>query len=203
MERPGEGDRSHGYEATAPEFMRRREQSDIGVAVVRTWARSLPRGGSVLDLGCGAGVPISEVLIDEGFAVHGIDTSPTLVAAFRRRFPDAHVACEAVEDTRFFDRTFDGVIAVGLLFLLPAEMQRATIHRVGTALNADGRFLFSAPAQECTWTDVLTGQPSLSLGGGEYQAAITNAGLMLIGEHEDEGGNHYYDTRLSRAPSSG
>jgi 2-polyprenyl-3-methyl-5-hydroxy-6-metoxy-1,4-benzoquinol methylase len=65
--------------------------------MVRTWARSLPRGGAILDLGCGAGVPISEALNDEGFVVYGIDASPTLAAAFRRRFPRAHLACEAIE----------------------------------------------------------------------------------------------------------
>lgn len=201
-EETGAGDPSNGYEAAAPEFIRRREQSSIGAAMVRTWARSLPRGGAILDLGCGAGVPISEALTNEGFVVYGIDASPTLAAAFRRRFPHAHLVCEGIEHSRFFDRTFDGVIAVGLMFLLPAEVQRATIHKVGRALNVDGRFLFTSPAQKCTWTDVLTSRQSLSLGAEEYKAVLSDAGLTLIGEHEDEGENHYYDSCLSRAPSS-
>jgi SAM-dependent methyltransferase len=200
-EETGAGDLSNGYEAVASEFMRRREQTSIGVAMVRTWARSLPRGGAILDLGCGTGVPISEALTNEGFAVYGIDASPTLAAAFRSRFSHAHLACEAIEHSGFFDRTFDGVLAVGLLFLLTAEVQRATIHKVGMALNAGGRFLFTSPAQKCTWTDVLTGHQSLSLGVEEYKAVLSDAGLMLIGEHEDEGENHYYDACLSRVPS--
>ena len=195
---PGAGDPSNGYEAVAHEFMRRREESNIGVAMVRTWARSLPRGGAVLDLGCGGGVPVSEALTEEGFVVHGIDASPTLAAAFRRRFPHAHLACEAIEHSRFFDRTFDGVIAVGLMFLLPADVQRATIQKVGMALNAGGRFLFTSPAQKCTWADVLTGRLSRSLGADEYKAVLSDAGLTLTGEHEDECGNHYYDTCLLR-----
>jgi SAM-dependent methyltransferase len=147
-------------------------------------------------------VPISEALTNEGFVVYGIDASPTLASTFHRRFPRAHLACEAIEHSRFFDRTFDGVIAVGLMFLLPAEAQRATIHKVGRALNGGGRFLFTSPAQKCTWTDVLTGRESLSLGAEEYKAVLSDAGLTLIGEHEDEGANHYYDTCHSRAPSS-
>lgn len=191
------GDPSNGYEAAAPEFMRRRERSGIGVALVRAWARSLSRGGTILDLGCGSGVPIAEALIDEGFAICGVDASPTLAAAFRRRFPHAHVACETVEDSSFFDRRFDGVIAVGLMFLLAADVQRATIHKVAKALNAGGRFLFTSPVQACTWTDVLTGRESLSLGAEEYRAVLSDAGFTLLDEHEDEGGNHYYDARLS------
>lgn len=196
------GDRSNGYEAVAPEFMRRRGQSTIGVETVLMWSRLLPRGGAILDLGCGSGVPISTALNNEGFVVYGIDASTSLAAEFRRRLPDAHVVCDAVEDSRFFDRTFDGVVAVGLMFLLPSDVQRDLIRKVAAALNPDGRFLFSSPAQLCTWTDVLTGKESRSLGAEEYRAAFSEAGLTLVGEYEDEGGNHYYDTRPSRARSS-
>lgn len=188
-----EDDPSNGYEAVASEFMERRESASVGVATVRRWARSLPSGASILDVGCGHGVPISMTLIDDGFAVYGVDASPSLTAAFHRRFPHAHVACESVEESRFFDRTFDGIIAVGLMFLLPAEVQRVVIRKVARALTLGGRFLFSCPAQTRTWTDVLTGRQSLSLGVEEYEALLSAAGLAAVGEYVDEGDNHYYD----------
>ncbi len=194
-------DPSNGYEAVASEFIRLRERAGVGTEVVRKWARSLRRGGTILDLGCGTGVPVSQVLISEGFAVYGIDASPTLAAEFHRRFPDAPLACEPVECSRFFERKFDGVVAIGLLFLLPATTQRATIHKVGRALTSGGRFLFTCPTRRCTWTDSLTGRPSFSLGADEYKAVLSDAGFTLIGEYEDEGENHYYDTSLSRPPS--
>jgi SAM-dependent methyltransferase len=139
-------------------------------------------------------VPNSQALINDGFVIYGVDASPSLIAEFRRRFPDVNVACEAVEDSRLFDRTFDGVIAVGLFFLLSEDSQRDLIRRVGLALNSGGRFLFTSPAQCCTWTDILTGRESLSLGADAYKAIIADAGLNLVGEHSDEGDNHYYDT---------
>jgi cyclopropane fatty-acyl-phospholipid synthase-like methyltransferase len=187
-------DRSNGYEAVAAKLMARRGQSNIGVATVRSWAASLPAGTSILDLGCGHGVPISAALMDDGFTVYGIDASPTLAAAFRRRFSQAEVACEAVEDSSFFERTFDGIIAVGLMFLLPPEAQRRLICRVAPALNPGGRFLFTAPTQPATWTDMLTGRKSLSLGDQAYKAALLEAGLVLLDEYVDEGENQYYDS---------
>jgi cyclopropane fatty-acyl-phospholipid synthase-like methyltransferase len=195
---PTINDPSNGYEAIAPEFIRWREQSNIGVATIRTWAQALPKGGTVLDLGCGTGVPISIALTDEGLMVYGIDASASLTAAFRRRVPSAHVACESIEDSRFFDRTFDGVVAIGLMFLLPAEAQRNLIRKVAAALNPQAKFLFTAPKQVCTWTDALTGQASRSLGAEEYKAAFSAARLTLIGEYVDEGGNHYFDARANR-----
>ena len=60
------------------------------------------------------------------------------------------MACEPVEETSFFGQMFDGVIAWGLMFLLPAETQRSLIHRVGKVVKGGGRFLFTAPFQVCT-----------------------------------------------------
>lgn len=187
-------DASGGYEALAREFMHRRDPT-IGVESVRQWSRELPSGGAVLDLGCGHGVPISRALVHDGFRVYGVDASAALVAAFRERFPQALVACEAVEHSRFFGRTFDGVLAWGLLFLLEPETQVALIQRVASALEPGGRFLFTAPEQACTWADVLTGRQCVSLGSDVYRTTLAAAGLALLGEHEDEGGNHHYDAR--------
>jgi 2-polyprenyl-3-methyl-5-hydroxy-6-metoxy-1,4-benzoquinol methylase len=187
-------DASRGYDALAREFMLGRDPM-IGVATVRQWARSLHSGSTILDLGCGHGVPISQTLLEDGFRVYGIDASPALVAAFQDRFPMASAICEPVEHSRFFGRTFDGVIAWGLMFLLEDEAQMALIHRVASVLEPGGRFLFTSPEQASRWTDVLTGRESASPGADVYRATLAAAGLTLMAEYQDEGGNHYYDAR--------
>jgi 2-polyprenyl-3-methyl-5-hydroxy-6-metoxy-1,4-benzoquinol methylase len=184
-------DRSNGYEAVASEHIARRQHSSSGVATVRAWARSLTLGAAILDLGCGDGVPISMALINDGFAIYGVDASPSMAAAFRDRFPQAHVACEAVEDSRFFGRSFDGILAWGLMFLLPSDAQRALIRKVALALNPGGRFLFTSPAQSCTWVDAVIGRQSLSLGAKSYTAVLSDANLVQVGEHLDEEDNYY------------
>jgi ribosomal protein L11 methylase PrmA len=64
-------DLSNGYESVSVEFLARRgsrstRSSAIGVKEVRNWAQTLPRGSSVIDLGCGPGFPITVVLVEEG-----------------------------------------------------------------------------------------------------------------------------------------
>src|SRR5690348_10123596 len=49
----------------------------------------IPSGGSVLDVGCGSGQPIGRYLIKQGFAVVGVDSSPTLISKCRSRLPNA------------------------------------------------------------------------------------------------------------------
>jgi len=185
-------DMSNGYEAIAEEFMQVRSPI-TGVEIVRKWASSLPRGASVLDIGAGSGQPLTRVLIKEGFDVCAIDASPSMVAALRQRFPDVKVACEAVEHSDFFGRTFDGLMAIGLIFLLPEESQHQLIARMAASLKPGGRLLFSAPREIGNWDDVLTGQVSLSLGSEAYHHLMGHAGLHNCRAYVDEGGSNYYE----------
>jgi hypothetical protein len=124
--------------------------------------------------------------------VFGVDASETLVHRFRERFPEATVECSSVEESPFFHRTFDAVVAWGLMFLLPPDTQQALIGKVAAALKRDGQFLFTSPRKACSWTDSMTGLPSISLGYEAYEQTLSEYGLELIGEDEDEGANHYY-----------
>jgi hypothetical protein len=125
--------------------------------------------------------------------VYGVDSSPTLCASFRRNCPGAHVACESVEESDFFGRGFEGVIAWGLMFLLSPESQLTLVRRVARTLSSPGRFLFTAPTQVCSWVDVLTGRKSQSAGDDAYRSALKESGMSLVAEYIDEGENHYYD----------
>jgi SAM-dependent methyltransferase len=189
-------DRSNGYEGVAREFLARRgsgRSTGVGVNAVRQWAQALAHGSAVIDLGCGPGFPITEVLVTEGLNVFAVDAAPSFVEAFRRNLPNTPVVCEAVQDSTFFDRTFEGVLAWGLIFLLSPDDQRRLIQRIADVLVPGGRLLFTSPAEPLVWADVMTGLESRSLGAEEYRRQLSTVGLSVTGEYEDEGQNHYYD----------
>jgi 2-polyprenyl-3-methyl-5-hydroxy-6-metoxy-1,4-benzoquinol methylase len=186
-------DRSNGYESVAEDFIQARN-SAIGPPVVRRWAAGLRTGASILDLGCGSGVPISEALLQEGFTIYGVDASATLIARFRERFPHVPLECSLVEESLFFRRRFDAAVAWGLMFLLPADTQRSLIGKVARALHPHGHFLFTAPRETGTWPDGMTGLPSCSLGYEAYERELVAHGFRLVGNDVDEGDNYYYFT---------
>jgi SAM-dependent methyltransferase len=191
-------DRSNGYEAVAEEFLAWRGSSStrstgIGVKEVRKWARTLLRGSSVIDLGCGPGFPITVVLVEEGLHVFGIDAAPSFVAAFRRNLPGIPILCEAVQESRFFDRTFDAVLAIGLIFLLKAEDQHRLIQTFADILVPGGRLLFTSTAKPHVWNDAMTGLESISLGAGDYRKLLGAAGISVAQEYKDIGESHYFD----------
>lgn len=187
-------DKSNGYEDKAATFIRCRSKgvNGIGAPSVRHWAKSLPLNATVLDIGCGIGLPISKALVDEKLTVYGIDASPSMVQLFRQNFPTIPVACEAVEDSSFFNRQFDAIIAWGLVFLLPVETQEIAIQKMANALHVGGKLLFTAPSQPLTWEDAITEIESISLGAEKYNELLTASGLSLLEEFDDEGENHYY-----------
>jgi SAM-dependent methyltransferase len=199
-------DPSNGYDGVARLYVagrgtRPRVGDAIGAATVQAWARAFPSGATVLDLGCGPGEPSTRILREAGLASHAVDASPAMVAAFRERFPAVPIDENTVEASRFFDRTFDGVLAWGLLFLLEPAAQALVIGKVARVLEPGGRFLFTAPKEPLEWLDAMTERRSRSLGAEAYEQLLRDAGLAWVGEAEDEGGNHYYF--VERPPGRG
>ena len=189
-------DLSNGYEKIAERFIKHRQQdvNEIGASAVREWAKSLAPNSAVLDLGCGSGIPISKVLVEAGMKVYGIDASPAMVKRFRGNFPDVLIACEAVENSDFFDQKFGAIVAWGLIFLLKKDIQESLIQKVSEALRSGGRFLFTSPYQKTQWEDIMTGRTSRSLGAESYRNIISTSGLSLIEEFEDQAGNYYFSS---------
>jgi SAM-dependent methyltransferase len=201
---PREGDpddRSNGYEAVARRFIDQRSSS-VGVETVRAWAQAFSPRAAILDLGCGHGQPITDLLVKEGFSVYGVDASACLIEELRARLPSVHAECAAIEDSAFFGRSFDGVVASGLMFLLTPKTQALVVTKVARSLNLGGRFLFTAPWQVCTWADALTGRCSVSLGREAYVRLLAAEGLQLEAEFQDEGGNHFYASVKAAEPAA-
>ena len=70
------------YERHAYDYVA--DRRDVGwneSAWLDRFSALLPRGASILDIGCGSGEPIARYLIGHGFAVDGVDTSPTMISA--------------------------------------------------------------------------------------------------------------------------
>ena len=95
-------------------------------------------GRRVLDVGCGTGVWATE-LARRGASVCGVDPSPQMVAAARRRVPpgvDVQVA--RAEELPFRDASFERTLMVLVVHLLDRPRAFAELHRV---LQPSGRAL--------------------------------------------------------------
>ena len=181
------------YENHAKSFLRNRDLSKIGVHVASKWADFLKPGSTVIDIACGGGVPVTQTLVDAKLRVWAIDSSPTLVSAFTGRFPDVPIKCETVLESDYFQRKYDAAISIGLIFLLGEEEQIKMLEKVSEILHPGASFLFTAPIEVGTWSDMNTGHACVSLGQQAYEGALEQFGFRLVRRHEDSGKNNYYE----------
>jgi SAM-dependent methyltransferase len=100
----------------------------------------LPKGGSILELGCGAGNH-SAVMLADGFRVHATDGSPEMAAIASRRLG------HNVETMRFDElhanESYDGVWASACLLHVPRDELTGILKRIRRALKQDGVFYAS------------------------------------------------------------
>ena len=182
------------YEKNACIYLRGRDESLVGYKIVRQWANKLPAGSDVIEIACGGGYPVTRELAKSGLNLWAIDSSKTLLTEFQKRFQNVEVKCERVQDSNFFNRKFDAVISIGLIFLLPESDQLELIKRISDILNPGGQFLFMAPIKTGKWHDLNTGIQCSSLGYDRYKDILNNSRFKIISTFEDVGENNYYET---------
>lgn len=84
--------------------------------------------GRILDLGCGAGVPVARFLVQEGFSVTGIDIAPNMLRLARKNVPRATFRKMDMTAMNFARAKFDGAVAFYSIIHVP-RARHATIYR--------------------------------------------------------------------------
>ena len=187
------------YDEIAEWYVRTRDPTS-GAADVEAFARRLPPEARVLDLGCGDGAPVTQILRQRPVEVVGLDSSAEMIARYRARFPDAEAHHARAQEARFEAEAFAGVVAWGVLFHLSAEDQRGVIASVGAWLASGGWFLFTSGGERGTREGTMSGVTFryVSLGVDGYRGAVRSGGMRLVREHVNASGNHVY---LAQKPS--
>jgi SAM-dependent methyltransferase len=104
----------------------------------------LPPAPEVLDIGCGAGVPVTTALAAVG-TVTGVDISAEQIALAGRNVPDARLIHADIMAQTFPDDAFDAVVAFYALFHIPRDEQEVLLPRVARWLRPGGHFLATLP----------------------------------------------------------
>jgi SAM-dependent methyltransferase len=100
----------------------------------------LPPGGTILELGCGAGNHSAKMLA-EGFAVRATDGSPEMAEIASRRLghPVEAMLFHELDD----DQAYDGVWASACLLHAPRDELAGILARIRRALKPEGVFYAS------------------------------------------------------------
>jgi SAM-dependent methyltransferase len=179
---------SSGYDAIADEFV---DWSMKVVDPVRDrlfgdFVALLQTGATVLDIGCGAGIPWTRALADR-FDVTGIDISPRQIEAARGNVPSATFIEGDVSSASLEEGSFDGAIAFYSIAHLPVDEHRPLFDRLARWLRPGGVLLASVPvAESAGWTGdwLATTMFFASLGADAYLVLLRDLRFELLAVEE-------------------
>lgn len=112
------------------------------------------RGMHALEVGCGSGVPVLEILLAKEMDVIGVDLSPEQLALAAGHFPLQTAGLQAVwaekdmMDLRYPPNEFDVIVGLYSLIHLPREEQTVFLHRVVRWLKPGGMILMNFAQEE-------------------------------------------------------
>jgi len=111
----------------------------------------LSENAPVLDLGCGCGVPVGQMLAEK-FAVTGIDISPVQIARARSLVPSAQFICADMSEVDFPSESFAAIVSFYAVIHLPLAEQPILFARMRRWLQPRGYFFGTVGSR--TWTGI-------------------------------------------------
>ncbi|CAD0007034.1 class I SAM-dependent DNA methyltransferase [Flavobacterium chungangense] len=114
--------------------------------------------GTILDIGCGTGMPIAKYLSDRNFSITGVDLSAKMIEAAKSVGINNVVFCICDFFDFDSDEKFNGVIAWDSLFHFPKERQIEIYNKVYQLLAPGGYFLFTHGKKEDEHIDKMFGE---------------------------------------------
>jgi ubiquinone/menaquinone biosynthesis C-methylase UbiE len=102
--------------------------------------KSLPKGASILDVGCGTGEHLKRAL-GHGLKATGVEPAAAMLAAARRDVPDARIEDGVATSLPFGDSEFDAVIMIEVLRYLDQSDIELALKEARRVLRPGGRLL--------------------------------------------------------------
>jgi len=176
------------YEKHAHAFDAARRAGFVERPWLERFMLGLPRGGAILDLGCGGGEPVARHLVDAGFQVTGVDLAPTMIHLVKTRFGRHRWLLADMRRIILDGGPFDGVVAWDSLFHLDHDDQTAMIARIATWLKPGGKLLFNTGPERGTAIGRQFDEDlyHASLAPEDYRALFAANGLAEIAFKPDD-----------------
>jgi SAM-dependent methyltransferase len=168
------------YERHARSFDRDRNRSLQEKAWLDRFLGHVRPAGAVLDVGCGMGEPMARYCVEAGFRVVGIDSSPSLIAMCRARFPDAEWFVGDMRDLALH-RRFEGILAWDSFFHLSGNDQRRMFRRFADHAQPGAPLMFTSGTSAGEAIGTYGGEPlyHASLDVVEYEHLLATNGFSV------------------------
>ena len=174
-----------GYDAIAEAYLAWSQAEDFGgrAKYLAYLLDALPDAVDVLELGCGAGLPVTRALA-EHMEVTAVDISRRQLELARVNAPDATFIQANLEELELPDGAFDATVAFHSVTHLPRERHGALFRRIHGWLRPGGLFVasFGATDNPSDVDDDWLGAPMFfsHFDAETTVALVENAGFEIV-----------------------
>lgn len=169
------------YRRHADAWVQRRGAGGLEANWLDRFLALVPDRADVLDVGCGHGAPMAQVLLDHGHHVTGVDAAPELIAIAKTRAPQATWIVEDMRQMDFGQR-FQGILAWNSLFHLPPADQRRLFAVLRRHAAPGAALLFTSGPAAGETCGCFEGAPlyHASLDPEEYRSQLKQNGFHVV-----------------------
>lgn len=187
-----------GYDKIAQIYLASRDRLKSG-KYVQQLLKYLPKQSTILDLGCGAGIPVDDILLKAGHSVVGIDISNEQIKLARKNCPHGQFLVGNISDLAENEYEVDAVISFYTIFHIPRESHGQWLKKISTYLKRRGLLLLTMGDREFEGEHVLHGTKmwSSQYGTAKNKSLIESAGFKIITDEIDNSGGERHQIILA------
>ncbi len=131
-----------GYNQVAAAYNHERDQLKSS-KYLNKLLQHLPAEASILDLGCGMGIPIDRDLLKKNHLVTGIDIAETQIALAKKNCPTGNFLVKDISQLRPYEYRVDAVVSFYTFFHLPRTTHHQLLSTIATFLPKHGWLLIT------------------------------------------------------------
>ncbi|HEX5837743.1 MAG TPA: class I SAM-dependent methyltransferase [Anaerolineales bacterium] len=113
-----------GYNKIARQYLEERTRDSEDIRLLDDLMARLPERAKVLDAGCGAGIPVAQILSDR-FELVGVDFSEAQIELARKNVSNAQFICQDLTKLDFPADSFDAIVSYYAIIHIPREEHRS------------------------------------------------------------------------------
>ena len=181
------------YDKCAKSYLEDRDLFKNKKYLVKLNALVKPKS-KILDIGCGAGIPIDEYLVSCGYLVTGVDMSEKQIELAKKNIPTATYMVEDMSQMDFSENSFDVAVSFYAIFHIPRQEHLDLFKNIYRLLKPGGYFLVTLGSEEWEGSEAFHGvMMHWSHWGKEKNLKlIKKAGFKIIeAEVDNSGGEHH------------
>ncbi|MBL5884510.1 class I SAM-dependent DNA methyltransferase [Lelliottia aquatilis] len=169
------------YETYACAFARLRARHLMEKGWLDKFTRLIGSNGSILDIGCGNGVPIAEHFIRHGYQLTGVDGASAMLERALQAFPEQRWVNLDMRQMAL-EETFDGLIAWDSFFHLTQDDQRQMFPIFARHSHPGSVLMFTSGTDNGIAMGEFEGEPlyHASLSPDEYRQRLAEIGFAVI-----------------------